>query len=968
MKLLRNDALKALFILIVVLNIFFFPVIWCGKTLLTSVRDVPSILPTGAYGENIPPKRFLWTADPGASAWHADPLFKIISHQYFQEKNLPLWDPYEAYGMPLAAGMQAAAFNPSNLLFFPFPNIASRDLFLIFRFLTAGVFMFLFAKLFLPFLPSLFSSIAFMFSGYFIVFLPVDHLSVEVLLPSVFWAFELLLRNKGKKNIVLASLMIWQVIVAGMPESTFLILVYGCLYALFRILTDSELRANWSVPIMEIVAAYAMGFCLAAFLLLPFVEFMRLSSDTHQPGNVRDIVGLLHEGDLRMTLTYLVPLAFGPIYNCILTGLTGFTGLVAYWGGVVFLFALMAVLASMSFWERTRNPLRIIVCFFGLSIILMLMKRFGSPLVNWIGGVPVANMVTFTKYQEPLMGFSMAFLAGTGLFAWMEHREERWLGVTTGVICLAVLMGLALSWLPQIHVLPAWSLVFYGSVLVTAVSLAAVTLFLFLFRKEKHSWAPLLLLVFLCAELFLNYIFPCLYSVNKIPPARYSPYQGASYVDFLETKTSDGSRVFGREGVLFPNWAGTFGLYDVRSLTAMMYRPYREFIRNFLLAPGDEARVHEDLADRFTGYDKMYDYSFKTPLEKRFLELSSIKYLLSISSYGSRGDVSEAILAGQDRADESGFTKKTIKVNGGFETVLCQYPPSSRLPYTTVIDRRTPFLHLGIILEPNVYSVTSGARFILEVRDGKNIEKVFERILDPKNNSQDRGWQELNLDLRRFSGKRIDLLFSTGPGVSNLISASRAGWGKLSFVDDQGVQHQRRKQDPFFKKIYDNEVKIYEISDPLPRAAIFNSIEVVGSEREVLSRLKDGRFDPWRYVVLSKEQADKVEQLKTLSRGLASKAVPASILSYSSQRVKIEAETKKPGILMLTDSNYPGWKVYVDGKASSLLGVNYLFRGVFLDPGRHIVEFVYKPFLFMLGLIITCIAFLGIVIMTVLKN
>jgi uncharacterized membrane protein YfhO len=75
----------------------------------------------------------------------------------------------------------------------------------------------------------------------------------------------------------------------------------------------------------------------------------------------------------------------------------------------------------------------------------------------------------------------------------------------------------------------------------------------------------------------------------------------------------------------------------------------------------------------------------------------------------------------------------------------------------------------------------------------------------------------------------------------------------------------------------------------------------------------------------------------------------ARILSYASQEVTIDAAVERPALLVLNDSDYPGWKVYVDGRQSHWITANYLFRGVLLQPGRHRVRFAYEPASFAAG-------------------
>jgi uncharacterized membrane protein YfhO len=51
----------------------------------------------------------------------------------------------------------------------------------------------------------------------------------------------------------------------------------------------------------------------------------------------------------------------------------------------------------------------------------------------------------------------------------------------------------------------------------------------------------------------------------------------------------------------------------------------------------------------------------------------------------------------------------------------------------------------------------------------------------------------------------------------------------------------------------------------------------------------------------------------------------------------------------LADLNYPGWKAYVDGTQKDILNANYLFRGVFINEGNHVIKFIYDPLSFKLG-------------------
>jgi hypothetical protein len=72
--------------------------------------------------------------------------------------------------------------------------------------------------------------------------------------------------------------------------------------------------------------------------------------------------------------------------------------------------------------------------------------------------------------------------------------------------------------------------------------------------------------------------------------------------------------------------------------------------------------------------------------------------------------------------------------------------------------------------------------------------------------------------------------------------------------------------------------------------------------------------------------------------------------------VQIQVEQTRPGVLVLTDTYYPGWKARVNGKPAPVLPMYGVFRGVQLSEGKHTVEFYYAPESVQLGLVISILA------------
>jgi hypothetical protein len=78
-----------------------------------------------------------------------------------------------------------------------------------------------------------------------------------------------------------------------------------------------------------------------------------------------------------------------------------------------------------------------------------------------------------------------------------------------------------------------------------------------------------------------------------------------------------------------------------------------------------------------------------------------------------------------------------------------------------------------------------------------------------------------------------------------------------------------------------------------------------------------------------------------------------SIVKREPTAMVVKAKATKPSMLVVSEVFSPGWQVKVDGREARLWRVNYLLRGVFLEPGQHTIAFVYRPRLLMIGTVIS---------------
>ncbi len=161
-----------------------------------------------------------------------------------------------------------------------------------------------------------------------------------------------------------------------------------------------------------------------------------------------------------------------------------------------------------------------------------------------------------------------------------------------------------------------------------------------------------------------------------------------------------------------------------------------------------------------------------------------------------------------------------------------------------------------------------------------------------------------------------------------------------------------------YKLVYNDEVRIYENVNALPRAFALPRAEWV-SPADLPSRLVS--LDPRQVVVLDGgQQTGEAED-----QGANWPLQTAKIVTYSSNTVFIDVDMPGPGWLVLADSYFPGWKAYRSAQSEEIptaktvpddevelqiIRADGNFRAVWLEAGAHRVRFKYTPLSVKLGL------------------
>lgn len=160
-----------------------------------------------------------------------------------------------------------------------------------------------------------------------------------------------------------------------------------------------------------------------------------------------------------------------------------------------------------------------------------------------------------------------------------------------------------------------------------------------------------------------------------------------------------------------------------------------------------------------------------------------------------------------------------------------------------------------------------------------------------------------------------------------------------------------------FSLIYQKDGwKIFENKKAVPRVFLVSDYKVASNvlDFEKIFFAKD--FNPAKTIILE-------EGLRGQNFNDSNHRSDVQVVSYTPNEAKLKTDADGNSLLFLSDTYYPGWKAYVDGKETKIYRANYAFRAVVVPQGHHEVKFFYDPLSFRLGYIVS---FLSIALLAVL--
>ena len=197
-------------------------------------------------------------------------------------------------------------------------------------------------------------------------------------------------------------------------------------------------------------------------------------------------------------------------------------------------------------------------------------------------------------------------------------------------------------------------------------------------------------------------------------------------------------------------------------------------------------------------------------------------------------------------------------------------------------------------------------------------------------------WGEYAQFVRRWEGNLQD----GGNSVSMYLTKASATPSWLDLTNVRYVLFRPNSpliaQFPGLELVHQSdEGSIYFNPHALPRAYLVHYVEQLSTEEAVYARLRDPQFPMGDAVVT---EAD----IPAVAPVTGAVATP-EVRSYQANRVVITGVAQAAGVLVLSDTNYPGWQATLNGAAAPIYTVNGVFRGVWVPAGAYEVVFWYWP-------------------------
>jgi Bacterial membrane protein YfhO len=879
------------------------------------------------------------------------------SREELRAGRLPLWDPYNGWGAPFVANYQSAVFSPFS---FPFYLLSFRAALVVVAFLRLfglGLFTYLFLRrVGLVHMGALVGAVAFMFSGYSVLWLNWTFTGVLLALPAGLYFIELACQTTESQvtrrgfALIGFALALAVGLVAGHPETFFFSAWVLGAYLLIRLARIGGALPWRARRVLEFGLAAGVSVGLSAGQLLPFMEYLQHSTAlaARNTGGAYDSLNAVY-----LTLRAFPDLLGSPslgYYDPVIANSTpyNYSELNGGYSGLAVLFLAGIAVATL---PLHRSPLVAFFAAVGLAWLIYAYNILG--LGDWISTLPVIRLGLV--HRSPMIWlFAASSLAAKSVDLLAMGRLDPRRGVRGGIRQRLLLIG---------------GLALWGLVLLVVARLGADRLLDWAAQQPGNQvGSPPARAVVDPHVTFITLTFIAAVVVVAVLASASARHYAGRPVALCGGLLI--LLVFAQSGLLFRDFAPTIeheyfypvtpSLEEIRSRTgeeqtlwvdgAML--PPNSNLWYHLRSPG----LYDALGVRW--YDALYEgllgasasSGAADPANLNALQAMGIQYVVTALPYpfSTREEDEPAAESDGARATEPLRPRQSIS-----QTFRIDQPNFSVVSMPLAAYSRTNTCTLVVDLEDMetqrlVHQAETPCR---DVKD--DILYIMSFPAQP-----DSAGRRYRLTLRSPDASPDSTLaayYSPTPlGGEEL----RVGEGTIS---GHLVTSTYASPISGLERVWaDRHVSLFRVPGSLPRYYSVGEALPVRSDEEALGILQGSDFDITRQVLIQggppPYQADAGAGLRQT----------VQVIEETPTRIRLAVERDSPGWLVALQTYFPGWRSTVNGRSAELTRANLAFSAVAIGAGSSEVMLEYDPLSIKVGLLISTITVAGLLVLLVL--
>jgi hypothetical protein len=860
--------------------------------------------------------------DPGAYVWQHPPHWLEAMRDYSSGK-FPLWTQNIGAGIPLAANFISTALFPPMLPFIWLfktsgNNVFYLDIFFLFRYMMLAGGMYLFIRsLGLSRIVGFIGGIAIFSTGYYITMPNIGHHNVDMMFPLFLFCINMLFISRSIKWAGWAALTLGISMLGAMPEVSAMLLFFTGFYTLLLAFVISKKR-DYAFLVWTIVSCIT-GIAIGSILFFPGLEYVLNANSTHHVGDlVPKSIPFLNIVSFVFPEIYINPSVKQQLLD---SGKIPFKLEVWNYVGTIltFLFVTAITFCLSRIKEIKTNPSIQLLSFFIVFCLVMIVQEYNILHTFIFEHLPVFKETYFPKYSSTLINFTLITASCIALY---EILTKRTFSVVISWLLFMIICAAVTVYARNIYVDMPEHLKFHitnRNVLHGIFFASVFTVLLLLIRLR--SFIPYVICIALIFE-FFNYLPKGGYQ------GRYDTLRKPPSVQFLQNKQETGYRIFAVDNILYPNNATIFDLNDIRMLDALWVRRYFEYIKAFFAEP---------YVQRITGLKETGATEPANIITNPYFNALSVKYVFSYSPL-------ESLIF-----DKTSLINTVIKQNPKLplknDMVMAGKDTKSALvmtePTTVRFDlQKSPNSEFLILNTTNLGSepVSVKARVL------KDNQVLSETVISSTNSADLKSWSHIEVGPipQAVTGNiSVELSNTSTPPIP-------MAWSGFYWDSDA------RNFGNTYRLIYNEEMRIYQNVNAQSRIRLMNRVECV-------KPIEHDNYQPVIHAVkkLGSAVSNKAIVETTQCPGKDFKPSEARISDQNFQDMKISFTytASSPQYVVIADTYYPGWNVYINGKKSSIDPVDITFRGTALPTGKNVkVELRYEPVSFYIGSAITLIS------------